>query len=630
MKRFLRFAGLLALLANIRAGLPAADHYLLLSQAQLAEARRKADNYEWAAKLSDELLARAKHALSTPIALPDRGGQWPHWYSCPRDGVKLETASPTEHRCPRCGEVYTGEPYDAVVLYGVHRRYSNSVRDLGLAYRFTGQADYGQRAKQILLAYADRYKSYPLHDRFGKEKVGGGHVMAQSLDESVWLIPVAFGYALVKETMSERERRHVEQDLFLPAADIIRQHKMKIHNIQCWKNSAVGLAGFVTGNDELVREAIEDPVRGFHSQIAEGITPDGLWWEGSLGYHRYTMEALWPLAEAARNHGIDLFSDRYRSIYEAPIALALPNGDAPGFNDSAGGNIFAYAGLYELAYARWGIPAFGKLVASRDRVSLDALLYGAAEPPSGSVIPSRSTRLDSAGYAVLRSKAMTVAFRYGMHGGGHGHPDKLNIVTYGADRPGGLDPGSINYGVPLHREWYRSTIAHNTVSVDQKNQRGVDGKDTAWSNVGRVRVAGGEVTGAYPGVTLSRTLTLTEEKLIDIVECVSPDEHTYDWAFHVPGRVFVDLPLAEAAGPMGADNGYQHVTLLRRGQTDDEFTVTWDLDGATLRIKMHGEAGTELFVGQGPGRRPEDPVPMIVVRRHGKQTRFRATHEFTR
>jgi hypothetical protein len=630
MKQLWRFAGIVALFATTRTGIAATDHYLLLSRAQLEEARSKAGKYEWAAKIKDGLLARAEQALAKPVTLPNRGGQWPHWYSCPRDGVKLKTASPIRHQCPQCGEVYTGDPYDAVVLYGVHRRYSDAARDLGLAYRFTGRAEYANQAKRILLAYADRYNSYPLHDRFGKEEVGGGRVMAQTLDESVWLIPVAFGYALVKETMSEPERRHVERDLFIPAAGIIRQHRMKIHNIQCWKNSAVGLAGFVTGNDELVRDAIENPEHGFHAQVAEGVTPDGLWWEGSLGYHRYTMDALWPLAEAARNHGIDLFSDRHRSLYEAPIALALPNGDAPGFNDNAGGNIFSYAPLYELAYARWGRPEFGRLVASRERGSLDSLLYGAEELPSGPVIPTNSTRLASAGYAVLRSTAMTAALRYGMHGGGHGHPDKLNIVTYGADRTGGLDPGSINYGVPLHREWYRSTIAHNTVSVDQQIQSSVDGTGTSWNVASQPQVAGGEVTGAYPGVKLARTLTLSDEQLIDDFECSSGAEHTYDWAFHVPGRLSVDLPLAPAPGPMGAANGYQHVTLLERGVSDEDITVTWDLGGATLRIKMEAEAGTEVFVGEGPGRQPEERVPMIVLRRRGEQTRFRAIHEFAR
>ena len=163
--------------------------------------------------------------------------------------------------------------------------------------------------------------------------------MAQTLDESVWLIPVAWGYALVRDTLAPAERTQIENGLLLPAAETIRSHKMGIHNIQCWKNSAVGLAGYATGNQELIREAIDDPDRGFRAQIARGITDDGLWFEGSLGYHRYTMDALWPLAEAARHAGTDLYTARYRTIYDAPLALAFPNGDPPGFNDNRGSNV---------------------------------------------------------------------------------------------------------------------------------------------------------------------------------------------------------------------------------------------------------------------------------------------------
>src|SRR5437868_1502393 len=100
-----------------------------------------------------------------------------------------------------------------------------------------------------------------------------------------------------------------------PRRAAAKAHRMSIHNIQCWKNSAVGLAGFATGNQELVREAIDDPDRGFRAQIARGVTDDGLWYEGSLGYHQYTMQAVWPLMEAARHAGIDLYTGRARTLF---------------------------------------------------------------------------------------------------------------------------------------------------------------------------------------------------------------------------------------------------------------------------------------------------------------------------
>jgi hypothetical protein len=599
-----------------------AEEWLLVSSEEIAAAREKANKHQWARTALDALIADGERALRDPVDLPDRGGQWPHWYSCKKDGVRLRTVSPTEHRCPLCGEVYRGDPYDAVVLYGEHSRYSRAVRDLGLAFRFTGRGEFAAQAAEILTAYAGRYATYPRHNINGEDRVGGGRVMAQTLDESVWLIPVAWGYALVRETIAEPRRKQIEQNLLVAAADVIREHRMGIHNIQCWKNSAVALAGMMAGRDDLVKEAIEDPERGYRAQMAKGVTDEGLWWEGSLGYHRYTMDALWPMVEAARRNGIDIPTERYRLMYDAPLALALPNADAPGFNDSAGSNVATYGALYEIAFARWKRPEYGRVLARTPRNSLQALLYGEENVPSGPLIPTESALLKSAGYGVLRSSGITAAMRFGMHGGGHGHPDKLNIVTYGASALLGLDPGSINYGVPLHREWYRTTIAHNTVTVNEAPQANVDGALESWTPESIVANAG----AAYPGVTLRRSLALRNSTLEDRFECSSDTEQTYDWAFHAPGKLTTSIALEPREGALGSANGYQHVRDVAEGRTDGVWWARWENGSARLTIRFEASPGTVIFTGYGPGKNPDDRVPMIVVRRRGTATTFEATH----
>jgi hypothetical protein len=598
----------------------ARDNYLLIDQAGIAAAKRKAEIQPWAKAALDSILTRAASDLKRPVTLPPRGGQWPHWYSCKKDGVQLVTDSPTAHRCRVCGAVYQGDPYDAVIFYREHSGWSQAVRSLGLAYRFTGRKDYADKAGEILIAYADHYATYPLHDINGNPKVGGGHIMAQTLDESVWLIPVAFGYALVREALPDAARTHLEQDLLVAAAEVIRNHKMSIHNIQCWKNSAVGLAGLAANNEALVREALDDPQRGFHAQIAKGVTADGLWYEGSLGYHRYTMDALWPLAEAARLNGMDLYSDRFRSMFDAPLNLALPDGEAPGFSDNSGGNVRSAAPLYELAYARWKRPEYGRLAAHSGRQNLQALLYGEAQLPEGPFIPTASVLLKSAGFAMLRANGNAVAVRFGKHGGGHGHPDKLNIVTYSAGHLFGLDPGSINYGVPLHREWYRATIAHNTVAVDGKDQSSADGELEQWTERSLAAKA-----NVYPGVTLRRSLTFDGATLQDRFECSSGTEHDYDYAFHAPGQFTTSLEL-KAREPLA----YLHIEKVSQAHPDGDWWAQWEQDGARYRLNVKGAPGTVVYSGVGPGRNPADRVPLVIIRRHGRQAVYACTHEFAR
>jgi hypothetical protein len=465
---------------------------------------------------------------------------------------------------------------------------------------------------------------------------GGARVGAQTLDEAVWLIPVVHAYDMVWDRMSPAQREDVARNVLRPSADVIRGHIMPVHNIQCWKNSAVGLVGLVLGDDALIRDAIDNPVRGFRAQIDKGITEDGLWYEGSLGYHAYTMSALWPLAVAASNAGINLFSQRYRSLYEAPIRLALPDGSAPGFNDSPGGTVQGLARLYELAYARWNVPMFGRLLRGVDRGGLEALLWGKDTLPSGPFLPTKSDILRSAGYAMMRTmpsrnRVDAVAVRYGMHGGGHGHPDMLNIVVFGAGDLLALDPGSIAYGAPLHREWYRTTIAHNTICVDEANQRDVDGTCEVWDVSGGKTKLVAAASEAAPGVQLRRSLTFSSRRpavqsvLADRFEATCQTQHTYDWAFHGCGTLETDLKLVNLANGIAAQNGYQHIRSVRRAETDRPIRVSWRTRRARLTITMKGEPATVVFTGESPGRHPADKVAMIIVRRQAKSTTFDAT-----
>lgn len=625
-------AGMAALPFSARAGAaPPSETWLLIDKHEIDAARVRADKFPWAKASLDEILATARQALAAKIELPDRGGQWPHWYSCKRDGVRLQTVSPTEHRCPQCGTVYRGEPYDSVVIERIHSRYSRSVQSLGLAFRFTGDATYARRAAGILTAYAARYASYPLHNVNGEPKVGGGRISSQTLDESVWLIPMAWGYALVRETMDQPARERVEKDLFVAAAEVIREHRMKIHNIQCWKNSAVGLAGFVSGRQDLVAHAIDDSDYGFRAQVAKGITDDGLWYEGSLGYHEYTMNALWPLAEAARHAGIDLYSDRFRTLWDAPLKLALPNGDSPGFNDGGGSNAVNLFALYELAYARGQRPEYGRLAAGSTRHSVQSLLYGAETVPTGPAIPEESSLLRAAGFAVLRAAGPTVAaMRFGLHGGGHGHPDKLGLVTWGAGRMWGLDPGSIDYGVPLFREWYRTTIAHNTVTVDGGQQANADGALRDWRVVKDSTSIVASADAAFPNINLTRTVTARAGKLTDRFDCISTAEHTWDWAFHAAGTFTTSLDLKPGPERLGDAHGYPHIESLRTARTEGEWWARWEAEGASCTLRVKAAAGTEVFAGVAPGKNPASRVPLVIVRRRGKSTAFDVVHEFAK
>ena len=285
------------------------------------------------------------------------------------------------------------------------------------------------------------------------------------------------------------------------------------------------------------------------------------------------------------------------------------------------------ASLYELAYARWKKAEYGRVAAASGRGSVHSLLYGVEAVPAGPMVPEASSLMRDAGFAVLRGGGTAAAVRFGRHGGGHGHPDKLNLVTFGGGVELGLDPGSINYGVPLQHEWYRSTIAHDTVTVDGKTQAAADGVLEDWQVHDGATTLVARADTVYPGVRLRRTVTVDRSGAIaDRFECDSETEHVYDWAFHVPGELTTSLTLTPRAKPLSETNGYQHISGVASAETNEAFDVRWRVGAKTLTLHFAAAPGTEVIRGAGPGRDPAVKVPLIIVRRKARGTVFDVTH----
>jgi len=616
---------------------------LLFSRKGIDELKERINRYDWAKAQWEALKRRADAALSEPINLPPRGGNWWHYYACPKHGASLRTSKQIgewqwEHICPVDNEVIQSDPtkperdYDGVVIMGVHSRFANLVRDLGIAYQVTGDRRYAEKAKAILLAYADRYLSYPLHDIRGKPSVGGGRVGPQTLDESTWLIPMAQGVDLIWEMLTESERQTLAQKLFLPAArEVILPHKMGVHNIQCWKNSAVGLVGFLLGDEELIREAIENPERGYWTQMRKGVSEDGVWWEGAWGYHFYTLSALWHLTEAARNCGINLYGDELKRMFDAPFKFMMPNWRLPAFNDSTEVALLTEIGfarfgitqpIYELAYARYREPLYAALLSRGERRSDFALWFGVGELPQPQPIRWRSANYPASGYAILArgegEQATWLCLKYGPHGGGHGHPDKLNFVLYARGQVLALDPGMARYGVPIHGGWYRTTLAHNTLVVDETNQKPAEGKCLSFGTEGGIDFVIADAGDIYDGVRFRRAIALFNENAIVVIDHVRCEkERLLDIALHLRGQ-WSNLPEGEKWTPPNKD-GYRYLTeaTIRRVSGSAAIAVNPRPDWR-VAVTLIADAPIDLVTAMGIGSHAADRVPMIMARRQAK------------
>lgn len=617
--------------AGERAAVEADSHpKLLLTASQVEALRTRLREQPWAAGALKRVLGNADAWVDKPIKLPPRGGQWWHHYSCKKCGTTLETLSPEKHRCPTCKKVYTGEPYDTVVLSREHSDLARACRDLGLAYQIREDARHAAKAREILLAYARRYMKYELHTIHGEKRVGGGRVGPQTLDEAVWLIPMVQGCDLVHETLSPEDLRRIEEGLLRPAAATIRDHRMGIHNIQCWKNAAVGLVGLYLEDQELVYSAFQSR-HGYFRQIEQGVGADGSWFEGAWSYHFYTIRALEPLVMAGLNCGVEVDVPKYRAMFLAPVRLALPDLTLPGLNDSREVDLRQYRGVFEAAFRRSGGAELLRVLHAGPRDSFQAALWGVDRLPAAPMASGTSRNSEASGIAVLQldqgTDAVCVMMDYGPHGGGHGHPDKLSVIVYGYGKIRALDPGCIRYGAPLHGQWYKRTISHNTVAMDRKSQRSATGSLRyfhASVNGDSVRYAAVSATadGALGGVRFCRSLALLDHGiLIDVVEVESRRRHTFDWAFHCRGKLSPSLR-GKAVKRLGASSGYEIPRKVRCAKTGKRWTARWQDGRATLALEMEAAPGTEVFTAVAPGNPAAEEVPMVVARRKCKKTRF--------
>src|SRR5262249_61050200 len=156
------------------------------------------------------------------------------------------------------------------------------------------------------------------------------------------------------------------------------------------------------------------------------------------------------------------------------------------------------------------------------------------------------------GYFVQRSgwdaDALYLVFDCGPLGdGGHGHYDALAIEAAGHGRALLVDPGRFTYaeGTPNLRRWFKSTAAHNTVTVDGLDQTpyacGKPRGPVAVARAGlRTTMPGldvlrGEVRSPAYGAVHARTILFVRDSYWLVGDLPQSDgRHRYDLRFPPP------------------------------------------------------------------------------------------------
>lgn len=607
----------------------------------------------WASKGAEhdalaERFARADAAMKKGIDFPPEGGQHNQWYQCDQCQTNLQTVDAHHHKCPICGKVYSGFPYDNVLYSKTHSDNFYRMEDAAWAFAVTGEKKYAEFAAKMLTGYAERYLKYPMvansvndpnvdvaAEKHGKYKTAG-HVSEQTLGEAMLMIPLASAYDLTCESgaMSAEQRKQVEDKLIRAMAECIDVHRAGKSNWQTWHNAAILWAGAVLGDGNSPWRAILEPANGFAFQMRASVMPEGMWYENSWGYHYYTLSAMTHIAEGARRLGIDLYSQpMLKKMYLLAFDYRMADGSLPRFGDAVQDSPVRPA-VNEPAYAAYRDERL--LSTLGQKATWDSVLLGRDVTKQAAPPPSASRLIAGAGHAILSTDGpgrLSAAMTFGPYGGFHGHFDKLSFVFFGYGQEFGVDPGrkaSQAYRLPIHRDWYKATAGHSAVLVDGNGQKEADGKLISYAANASYAAVSADAGPAFANVDHKRLLVLTPTYLVvmDDLSATDNKEHTFDWLYHNLGaKVTCDLPAGKAE--LGGTAGYAYLKDVKAHAADGKapIRVVFAGEKAAAHMTMLAENGDAVFTATGPFKSVEDRAAMVAVRRRGQGVTFAAVLE---
>ncbi len=572
-----------------------------------------------------------------------------------------------------------------------HERHKANYTEMQLAgflYQVTGEARYAAFVKAMLEKYADLYPTLGKHPAANSSSPG--RLFWQSLNETVWLVHTSQAYDCIYDTLTAAERARYEKNIFEPMAHFLADERAeefdRIHNHGTWAATAVGMAGYVMGDQELVKKALygskmDGKTGGYLLQLDNLFAPDGYYVEGPY-YARYVLMPFYAFAQVIENNQPDLkiFARRDgvlgKALYSL-LQLTNLNGEFIPFNDALKDKDQRSVEVLlavDIAYTRYGRdPQLLAIAARQGSVGLTpaglavAKALVATPKPTPFVYKSVEFRDgpdgSTGGVGLLRGpsgKSESLALlKYSTFGMEHGHYDKLSVIYYDQGNEILSDYGSARFlnveqkfggrYLPENKSYAKQTVAHNALVVDQTTQYGGDYDKAEHAHSDRqffsaadsdFQVVSARDTTSVPGVIQQRTLALVRDAklpfpvMVDVVRATSATEHDYDLPYWYQGQFLktnVKLTLTPAERhPLGKANGYQHLWLEGEGAAAGPVQFTWMNGSRYYTVTSAADAATKLVMTRIGANDPNFNLrnePGFMLRTHGANHVFASVLE---
>lgn len=390
-----------------------------------------------------------------------------------------------------------------------HVRVHNIAQVLEAArlYRLTGEARFLHWAKAQMDAYALHYTTLTPQRWNGEARL-----FSQALDEAVYSFPLIEAVRLVRGSVTPNDVERWRTGLFEPMMQSLGRSGKGVHNISVWLAAArFGIAlefDFVSERYASLLDAY-----GLKVLLAEGVSADGFWFEGTFHYQDYVVKALgeWLYAAGIRRDKLSsdevvLFAEigqTAQKLMFTPLKVRFADGELPMVHDTIG---FRSAPNFRLWASLWRVlPTYVGLSDPSAKSGWDALLD---EPPAVAplVLPDVNSRVLEGLFSVqLFSNRWQALIRYGQGSKSHAHQDALGYDLQFDGVWLFRDQGTVGYGSNLHSQFFRRAQAHSVPLIDRDGQM-------PWPAIGKINAFDGELATAVismrnyqPGVSVTRS-----------------------------------------------------------------------------------------------------------------------------
>jgi hypothetical protein len=536
---------------------PDKKHPYIFAQAQHVESiRQRITQTPVLQKVIDDLCTEADQFIEHGFKLPDSEGRFTDFYVCyEHDAVLVwDLDSPHKHKCPMDGKYLTGAILDGVWRTKYHGYIQNKTRDLTIAYLATQKPRYASTVRDILSAYAKTYDKYRIYGQGGYGNTTGARIGCETIHESKILCDMIMAYDMTEPSGLYSDQDKYEFKLLVKAmAKAIDRYNAGLNNWQTRHNQALTAAGLFLQDEYILDEAMHG-AGGFYFQVGEGVLPGGFFYEEAIGYHIGVASELLEHALILANAGFDVTDfGRLQQMVDVVIQLSDAYGNIPAIGDA--GSSLTIAGHWKFfLYAEkiWG--QYAQYINPPKALMHDAdnqtdpqnkhakmtspgnvepfILHGDAYKRSEVKRKSYSTALHGSKLAIIGGPQSQITTHFG-NAGGHAHSDAMAITfNYGGQRIL-LDSGTIMYSLPLYKQYYKETLAHNTIVVDGQSSSARGADLAGFVGEGDVKLIEMNSDRLFPDVNQSRIVMLIKDRfMVDFLSAKSKQSRQYDYLLH--------------------------------------------------------------------------------------------------